>query len=337
MAEVKDKIVTVESLDAVHDYAESTYLKKSGALGTLGITATAAELNKLDGITATTAELNYCDGVTSNIQTQLNGKAATHNHPYLSTSGGTIANNLIVKGEIRMGTNGDGKGVICGLAPDGTTYVPNLQPCNENGNCTVGFGNFERGSGITNVYGENVNVYSLNTDGTDPNGSIFTARNANNHTLINYAASLDGAKTSDTYIYGTAVGVRTTNDDFVVDNIQLAHVDEATCTLASDWSIYTSGDSVWVNRYGKVVTLIGALKNTSATTINATKVKMFTIPSGYRPKHFVTVLCQGSGQNKWTLTIGADGVAYAQRYGIDTYPEIPAGAWFPFHCTYIIP
>lgn len=33
------------------------------------------------GITATSRELNYCDGVTSNIQTQLNGKAASgHGH-----------------------------------------------------------------------------------------------------------------------------------------------------------------------------------------------------------------------------------------------------------------
>ena len=41
------------------------------------LTATAAELNTLDGITATTAELNYTDGVTSNIQTQLTAKATT--------------------------------------------------------------------------------------------------------------------------------------------------------------------------------------------------------------------------------------------------------------------
>jgi microcystin-dependent protein len=40
-----------------------------------GVTATTAELNILDGVTATTAELNFVDGVTSNIQTQLNGKA----------------------------------------------------------------------------------------------------------------------------------------------------------------------------------------------------------------------------------------------------------------------
>ena len=49
----------------------------AGALTNLGITATAAELNILDGVTATATELNYCDGVTSNIQTQLNGKAAS--------------------------------------------------------------------------------------------------------------------------------------------------------------------------------------------------------------------------------------------------------------------
>ena len=49
----------------------------AGALTNLGITATAAELNKLDGVTATTAELNYVDGVTSNIQTQLNAKVPT--------------------------------------------------------------------------------------------------------------------------------------------------------------------------------------------------------------------------------------------------------------------
>ena len=38
------------------------------------VTATAAEVNVLDGITSTTAELNYTDGVTSAIQTQLDGK-----------------------------------------------------------------------------------------------------------------------------------------------------------------------------------------------------------------------------------------------------------------------
>ena len=68
-------------------------------LAQLGLTATAAELNTLDGITATVTELNYVDGVTSNIQTQLNGKAAsghTHNYAGSSSAGGaaTSANKL---------------------------------------------------------------------------------------------------------------------------------------------------------------------------------------------------------------------------------------------------
>lgn len=41
------------------------------SLAQLGVTATASELNKLDGATVTTTELNYIKGATSSIQTQL--------------------------------------------------------------------------------------------------------------------------------------------------------------------------------------------------------------------------------------------------------------------------
>lgn len=59
---------------------------KVETLSGLGVTATAAEINKLDGVTATTAELNYVDGVTSNIQTQLNNKASSsHTHSTATT------------------------------------------------------------------------------------------------------------------------------------------------------------------------------------------------------------------------------------------------------------
>jgi len=72
-----------------------------------GLTASTAELNILDGVTATTAELNYTDGVTSNIQTQLDGKAADTNASIATSinltgaaSNWTFAlsgNNLIIK------------------------------------------------------------------------------------------------------------------------------------------------------------------------------------------------------------------------------------------------
>lgn len=56
---------------------DAGYLTSHQSLADLGITATAAEINTLDGIIATTAELNYVSGVSSSIQTQLNGKQAT--------------------------------------------------------------------------------------------------------------------------------------------------------------------------------------------------------------------------------------------------------------------
>lgn len=56
------------------------------------------------GITATAAELNYCDGVTSNIQTQLNGKAASsHTHSYLPLSGGTVTGATTFNSTVKIG------------------------------------------------------------------------------------------------------------------------------------------------------------------------------------------------------------------------------------------
>ena len=55
-----------------------------------GVTATATELNVLDGITATTAELNYTDGVTSPIQTQLDA----------ITTDASIANSVSITGGV---------------------------------------------------------------------------------------------------------------------------------------------------------------------------------------------------------------------------------------------
>ena len=82
-------------------------------LSSFGITATAAEINKLDGLATTKTELGYLDGVTSNVQTQLNGKASsshTHNYAGSSSAGGaanSVKASLIVKlnGGTTEGTN----------------------------------------------------------------------------------------------------------------------------------------------------------------------------------------------------------------------------------------
>jgi hypothetical protein len=79
------------TIDLVVDNDLSNYDNSTSGfvqnLSDLGITATAAELNKLDGVTATTTEINYVDGVTSSIQTQLNTKAPIANPTFTGEIG----------------------------------------------------------------------------------------------------------------------------------------------------------------------------------------------------------------------------------------------------------
>jgi len=71
------------------------------------LTATAAELNVLDGITATTAELNFTDGVTSAIQTQLDAKAPTADPTFTGVvSGNASAAATAANGASSLGFKG---------------------------------------------------------------------------------------------------------------------------------------------------------------------------------------------------------------------------------------
>jgi microcystin-dependent protein len=79
----------------------STWVVETGntVLNSIGVTATTAELNVLDGITASTAELNFVDGVTANIQTQLDVKAAVTTSISAGTGltgGGTLEANRTI-------------------------------------------------------------------------------------------------------------------------------------------------------------------------------------------------------------------------------------------------
>lgn len=74
--------VALKGTDIPMSSSDATTVKaaidaKPDDLSDLGVTASAAELNILDGLTADTTELNYTDGVTSNIQTQLDAKPDT--------------------------------------------------------------------------------------------------------------------------------------------------------------------------------------------------------------------------------------------------------------------
>jgi hypothetical protein len=55
-----------------------------------GITATTSELNKLDGVTVTTAEINHLAGVTSNLQNQIDNISTTGLQTQIDTINNTL-------------------------------------------------------------------------------------------------------------------------------------------------------------------------------------------------------------------------------------------------------
>lgn len=79
------------------------------------LTATAAELNIMDGVTATTAEINYVDGVTSNIQTQLDAKGTVSSLSDLSITATATEINYTSGVTSAIQTQLDAKGTVSTL------------------------------------------------------------------------------------------------------------------------------------------------------------------------------------------------------------------------------
>lgn len=107
LSDLEDLIEGKANASHTHDYAASshnhTVAQITGTLpvnkGGTGATTAAAALSNL-GVTATAEELNYMDGVTSNVQTQLDGKAASghnHNTEYIAKALQIVADNGNIK------------------------------------------------------------------------------------------------------------------------------------------------------------------------------------------------------------------------------------------------
>ena len=93
--------------DATNDKITVSSKDTTYTLSSFGITATAAELNKLDGVTATATQINYLNTATGNIQTQLDSKAASsHNHAASNITSGTLSSDRLPTVPISKGGTG---------------------------------------------------------------------------------------------------------------------------------------------------------------------------------------------------------------------------------------
>jgi len=92
-----------------------------------GVTSTASELNILDGATLTTTELNYVDGVTSAIQTQLNALPQTDGTNASGTWGISISGTAALATSVTATANNTANETVYLTFVDGATGTQGIE------------------------------------------------------------------------------------------------------------------------------------------------------------------------------------------------------------------
>lgn len=174
-------------------------------LGTLSVTADAAELNKLDGATASTAELNHVTGVTSNIQTQLGT---------LTTGLGNVNTDLVNDTTPQLGGDLDLNG----------NSILGLNSSNLSADFTVAAGKTVVAGTVANLFngeiGTNPEANTLGTEQSysaetfnyitgDGNTIVKAYSNASGHHYVKTIKTSDGTVISDIAVYTGQTGAGT--------------------------------------------------------------------------------------------------------------------------------
>lgn len=124
-------------------------------------------------------------------------------------------------------------------------------------------------------------------------------------------------------------------DDIVDEKIASQNGEWIYPELLSPFETYPVDNAeVRYRKIGNIVFIHGVVQNTEE--IEKGKVTpMFTIPSGYRPSGTnIQILSQGSGMNKWLLSVSINGNVSVQRYGTTEDINIPEGTWLPIDVCY---
>ena len=221
-----------------------------------GITASTAELNLMDGVTATTAEINYLDGVTSNIQTQINGISSDLVDDATPQLGGNLdlnGNNITGTGNIPAANLTGSLPAIDGSSLTGISSVGGATGVDFNDSVKARFGTgndleiyhdgsasyiHDGGTGDLNIRGANVALRS-NT------GTYFFYGNANTGVAALYN---DGSSKLNTTNDGVNVSGHVYINEKVVHN---GDTDTYLQFTNNEFNIFTGGSrEVTVNATG---------------------------------------------------------------------------------------
>lgn len=95
---------------------------------------------------------------------------------------------------------------------------------------------------------------------------------------------------------------------------------------------YTSNSHARVRKIGNIVFLQGALKNNTAWS---THDSILTFDKKFAPSQESRFLCQGSGLNRFLLTVRTTGICKVERYGTTKSITVEKGAWLNVFATWV--
>ena len=97
---------------------------------------------------------------------------------------------------------------------------------------------------------------------------------------------------------------------------------------------YTSNSNARVRKIGNIVFLQGTLKNNTAWS---THDSILTFDKKFAPSQESRFLCQGSGLNRFLLTVRTTGICKVERYGTNQSQgiTIKTGAWLNVVATWV--
>lgn len=111
-----------------------------------------------------------------------------------------------------------------------------------------------------------------------------------------------------------------------------------TASLTADFKPYQDNINYTpkYRKIGKVVHIVGVVKPAKTISATSNSVTIFTLPPEYKPSIPTYTLCQGSGNNKWLLTVSDNGNVGFSRYGVDKNVDVTESTWLPFNITYMV-
>ena len=242
------------------------------------LTATASELNVLDGITASTTELNYVDGVTSNIQTQLNAKAPLASPTLTGTpkaptaSAGTNTTQIATTAFVQTAVSN-----LVDSAPETLNTLNELSSAlgdDPNFATTVAT---QPGNKVDKVSGKGLSTNDYTTADKTKLGGIATGAEVNQNAFSNVVVgsttiSADSKTDSLTLAAGSNVTITpdATNDKITISSSHptISKSTNTTSTASpSAGGTFTAIDSVKTDSNGHVTTV-----NTKTVTLPSTSV-----------------------------------------------------------------